>query len=61
MQGATSLTQEMVIALRDVAGLAWGGAEMSSIENADFMHFDCRLTSFGNSVYDAGRRHRPRH
>jgi hypothetical protein len=47
---ATNLTQELVIALRDVAGLAWGGTEMSTIENGDFMHFDCRLTDFGQSV-----------
>jgi hypothetical protein len=50
---ATNLTQELVIALRDVAGLAWGGTEMSMVENGDFMHFDCRLTDFGNSVYVA--------
>jgi hypothetical protein len=56
-QAPTNLTQEMVIALRDVAGLAWGGTEMSSIENGDFMHFDCRLTDFGHAVYEAGRRH----
>lgn len=43
-----------MIALRDVAGLAWGGTEMSMIENGDFMHFDCRLTDFGHSVYRAG-------
>jgi hypothetical protein len=36
----TNLTMEMVIALRDVAGLAWGGTEMSLVENGDFMHFD---------------------
>jgi hypothetical protein len=53
----TNLTQEMVIALRDVAGLAWGGTEMSSIENGDFMHFDCRLTDYGHAVYEAGRKH----
>jgi hypothetical protein len=51
---ATNLTQELLIALRDVAGLAWGGTEMSMIENGDFMHFDCRLTDFGQSVYLAG-------
>jgi hypothetical protein len=56
----TNLTQEMVIALRDVAGLAWGGTEMSSIENGDFMHFDCRLTDFGHAVYEAGRRQHTR-
>jgi len=60
-QAPTNLTQEMVTALRDVAGLAWGGTEMSSIENADFMHFDCRLTDYGNAVYEAGRRHRGGH
>jgi hypothetical protein len=47
---ATNLTMELVIALRDVAGLAWGGTEMSGIENGDFMHFDCRLTDFGVRV-----------
>jgi hypothetical protein len=54
----TNLTQELVIALRDVAGLAWGGSEMSSVENGDFMHFDCRLTDYGNTVYQAGRKHK---
>jgi hypothetical protein len=57
-QAPTNLTQEMVIALRDVAGLAWGGTEMISIENGDFMHFDCRLTDFGHAVHEAGRKHR---
>lgn len=60
-KAATNLTQEMVIALRDVAGLAWGGTEMSTIENADFMHFDCRLTDYGSAVYDASHRHRGGH
>jgi hypothetical protein len=50
-KGATNLTEEMVIALRDVAGLAWGGAELSPIENGDFMHFDCRQTTFGHAVF----------
>ena len=47
---ATTLTnhsQELLVALRDVAGLAWGGAEMSPNENGDFMHFDCRQDSLG--------------
>jgi len=53
-QHATALTnirEELLIALRDVAGLSWGGAEMSPLENGDFMHFDCRDTSFGHAVY----------
>lgn len=40
-----------MIALRDVAGLSWGGTEMSARENGDFMHFDCRDTEFGRAVY----------
>ncbi len=58
-KGMMNISLEMVIALRDVAGLAWGGTEMSSTENGDFMHFDCRLTDFGGSVYAAGKRHKP--
>jgi hypothetical protein len=38
------------VALRDVAGLAWGGTEMSTIQNGDFMHFDCRNDEFGKAV-----------
>ncbi len=55
-----NLNEEMVIALRDVAGLAWGGAEIAPAENGDMMHFDCRTTAFGNSVYEAGRKHKPK-
>jgi hypothetical protein len=43
----TTHSQELLVALRDVAGLSWGGAEMSSNENGDFMHFDCRQDGFG--------------
>jgi hypothetical protein len=43
----TNHSQELLVALRDVAGLAWGGAEMSSNENGDFMHFDCRQDNLG--------------
>jgi hypothetical protein len=51
---ATNQSQELVIALRDAAGLAWGGTEMSGIENGDFMHWDCRQTDFGHQVIAAG-------
>jgi hypothetical protein len=40
--GLTAHSMDMVVALRDVAGLAWGGTEMSTVENGDFMHFDLR-------------------
>ena len=55
-----NLNEEMLIALRDVAGLAWGGAEIAEGENGDFMHFDCRNTDFGNKVYHAGKNHKPK-
>ena len=47
----TNIQEELLIALRDVAGLSWGGTEMSMRENGDFMHFDCRDTTFGYAVY----------
>ena len=52
----TNLGEELVIALRDVAGLAWGGAELHPNENGDFMHFDCRWTGFGGVIYDDGHK-----
>jgi hypothetical protein len=50
----TNQSQELVIALRDAAGLAWGGTEMSPVESGDFMHWDCRNTDFGRAVLAAG-------
>lgn len=50
-QTLTNIKDELLVALRDVAGLSWGGIEMSMRENGDFMHFDCRNTSFGYAVY----------
>jgi hypothetical protein len=46
----TNLQEELVLALRDAAGLSWGGTDMSMRENGDFMHFDCRDTDFGHAV-----------
>lgn len=54
----TNHSASMLVALRDVAGLAWGGSELADSENGDFMHFDCRGTGFGQAVYEAGRRNR---
>lgn len=47
----TNIQADLLVALRDVAGLSWGGTEMSMRENGDFMHFDCRDTEFGRVVY----------
>ena len=49
----TNLHEDMVIALRDVAGLAWGAGEFTASEggvNGDFMHFDCRNDSVGSGM-----------
>ena len=48
----TTHSEELIVALRDVAGLAWGGTEMSHPVNGDFMHFDCRSDTLGNHLFD---------
>lgn len=40
----TNHSEELLVALRDAGGLAWGGAEISGSVNGDFMHFDLRGT-----------------
>jgi hypothetical protein len=53
------IRDELLVALGDVAGLSWGGTEMSMREDGDFMHFDCRNTTFGYAVYSkTAPRHR---
>ena len=51
----TTHSQDLVVALRDVAGFAWGGTEMSTTENGDFMHFDLRNTQYGETVLTASQ------
>jgi hypothetical protein len=49
----TNLHEDMVIALRDVGGLAWGAGEFTAREggvNGDFMHFDCRNDAVGGGM-----------
>lgn len=46
----TNISMDLLVALRDVAGLSWGGMEMGHTQNGDFMHFDCRNTEFGHAV-----------
>jgi hypothetical protein len=50
----TNIKEDLVVALRDVAGLAWGGTEMHGAINGDFMHFDCRYDVLGQTVLPAG-------
>ena len=40
--GFMDLDQRLVVALRDVGGLAWGAADFDESHNGDVMHFDCR-------------------
>ena len=54
----TTISEELILALRDAAGLAWGGTEMSPRENGDFMHFDCRQTTFGTSIVSKAPKNR---
>lgn len=49
--GLTTHSTDLIVALRDVAGLSWGGTEMSEGASGDFMHFDCRGTSLGKKLY----------
>jgi len=49
--GLTTHSTELIVALRDVAGLSWGGTEMSEGSSGDFMHFDCRGTAVGQKLY----------
>jgi hypothetical protein len=43
----TTHSLDLMVALRDVAGLTFGGSEMSHGDNGDFMHFDCRNDPLG--------------
>jgi len=49
-KGLTTQSTELIVALRDVAGLSWGGTEMSEGLSGDFMHFDCRGTAVGQRI-----------
>jgi hypothetical protein len=51
-ESLTTHSNELLIALRDVAGLAWGGTEMSHPVNGDFMHFDIRQDTLGQQAFN---------
>jgi hypothetical protein len=46
-RGFLNLARELVIALRDVAGLAWGAIDFGPHESGDVMHFDTRRDPVG--------------
>ena len=45
--GILSLSRDLVVALRDGAGLAWGAIDFGEAESGDLMHFDCRRDGVG--------------
>lgn len=45
--GFLSLHRDLVVALRDGAGLAWGAVDFGVSESGDVMHFDCRRDGVG--------------
>jgi hypothetical protein len=45
--GFLSLHRDLVVALRDGAGLAWGAIDFGPTESGDVMHFDCRRDGVG--------------
>ena len=59
--GFLNLHKELVVALRDVAGLAWGAVDFGDEQSGDMMHFDCRRDGVGRIVSAAlrGRRVSP--
>ncbi len=46
-KGFLNLESPLVIALRDVAGLAWGAVDFGDGESGDMMHFDARRSGVG--------------
>jgi len=42
--------RDLVIALRDQAGLAWGAVDFGTRESGDVMHFDARRDGIGRTL-----------
>ena len=51
--GFMNLDRDLVVALRDIGGLAWGASDFGGGANGDFMHFDCRH-DFSRAQLQAG-------
>ncbi len=48
--GFLRLHRDLVIALREVAGLAWGAVDFGTRESGDMMHFDARRSGVGATL-----------
>ncbi len=54
-QGFMTYRKALIVALRDVAGLAWGGCDLG-LDSSDMMHWDMRSTSFGKRIQRLARK-----
>ncbi|MGH7335540.1 MAG: hypothetical protein ACREKS_22900 [Candidatus Rokuibacteriota bacterium] len=57
-KGFLNLPQELVVALRDKACLAWGAVDFGSRDSGDMMHFDARVCGIGDRLADLGGNYR---
>src|SRR5262249_59292085 len=48
---------ELVRAMRDAGGLAWGASDIEGEQAGDFMHFDTRTVPACHQYMDTHRRH----
>ncbi len=55
-QGYLGLHRDLVIALRDVACMAWGAIDFGPKYSGDVMHFDVRRTGLGQALNEKGFR-----
>jgi hypothetical protein len=53
-KGFMTMRQELVVALRDVGGLIWGGCDMGG-DSGDMMHFDARTISEAKKLVSAAK------
>lgn len=49
--------QELIIALRDIAGLAWGGCDLG-LDSGDMMHWDLRSVDIGKDIRSRAHRYK---
>lgn len=49
-EGFFDLPADLVVALRDHAGLAWGAVDIGETQSGDLMHFDLRRLPIGKAV-----------
>ena len=54
LKGFLNLPQELVVALRDKAGLAWGAVDFGARDSGDVMHFDARVCGIGDRLAEIG-------